>query len=442
MDFRASEIAAVVGGTVVGDDAVVRGAGIDSRELETGQLFVPIQAERDGHDFVAGAVERGAAAYLTSEGLIVDAAAAPAIEVADTAVALTAIGRAARDRLTGAVVGVTGSVGKTTTKDLAASVLRRSFATHANLRSFNNELGVPLTLLNAPEGTEAAVVEMGARGAGHIAELCAIARPNVGVVTTVEKVHTELFGTVEQVAVAKRELIEALPTDGTAVLFADNPLVLAMAEFAPGPVLTFGLGSDADVRATSIEVDEDLRPTFVLESAKGTVAVRLAARGVHNVGNALAAAAVGLVAGVPLAEIAVGLGEGSQSPWRMDLRTAPSGARVLNDAYNAGPASMRAALDSLAHLPARRRVAVLGTMAELGSDEDEAHRGVAAQASALGIEMIAVGTDRYGVDPVADVDEVIGRLGALGPDDAVLVKGSRVAGLERVAAALLERAPD
>ncbi len=440
MEFWASEIAAAVEGDHIGEDVVVRGAGIDSRELGMGQLFVPIVADRDGHDFVGAAVDRGAAAYLSSRGSIGGTGAA-AIEVADTAVALTALGSTARDRLAGAVVGVTGSVGKTTTKDLAAAVLARTFATHANLRSFNNELGVPLTLVNAPDGTEAAVIEMGARGPGHIAELCAVARPTIGVVATVEQVHTELFGSIGQVAVAKRELIEALPDDGAAVLYADNPLVAAMADVAPGRVVTFGRGADADVRAIDVEVDELLRPRFRLRTEVGSIDVALWVRGAHNVANALAAAAVGLVAGVPLVEIAAGLADGSTSPWRMDLRTAPSGARVLNDAYNAGPASMRAALDALAHLRASRRVAVLGTMAELGVDGEALHRAIAAHAASLDIELIAVGTDAYGVEPVGDVDDAIARLGPLGDDDAVLVKGSRVTGLERVAAALLEE-PD
>lgn len=446
MKFLASEVATITGGDLIGPDVTVEGASIDSRELVEGQLFVPIVADRDGHDFIAVARRRGAPAHLTSSGLTSsgpgpDEADDTAIVVADTARALAELGAAARDRLDGIVVGITGSVGKTTTKDLTAAVLARRFATHANLRSFNNELGVPLTLVTAPDGTAAAVIEMGARGAGHILDLCRIARPTIGVVTTVELVHTEHFGGIEQVAEAKRELIEALPADGTAVLYADNPVVARMAPWSAGDVVTFGV-EGGDVRAESITVDDDLHPSFQLVTPWGTTAVRLEIRGRHNVGNALAAAAVGLVAGVPIDEVAAGLAQGSASPWRMDLQTAPSGVQVLNDAYNAGPASMRAALESLAHLDARRRIAVLGTMAELGDHALDAHTAVAALAAELGIELIAVGTTGYGVAAVDGPDEVLARLGPLGPGDAVLVKGSRVAGLERVAAALLHPVPD
>ncbi len=436
MRFRVTEIAAAVGGQAVGHDVEVTGAGIDSREIEVGQLFVPIVAARDGHDFVASAVHRGAAAYLTSVGPI-DGIDLPAVVVDDTGDALAALGRSARERLPGAVVGITGSVGKTTTKDLVAAVLEERFEAHANLRSFNNELGVPLTLLNAPDATEVAVIEMGARGSGHIAELCAIAEPTIGVVTTVELVHTELFGGIDAVATAKRELVEALPVTGTAVLFADNPHVAAMATSCAGDVITFGLDR-GDVRAQRIEVDGELRASFRLTSPFGERDVQLGVRGRHNVANALAAACVGFVAGVPLDDIVVGLASTDHSPWRMDLRTAPSGALVLNDAYNAGPASTRAAVLALAHLDAHRRVAVLGTMAELGGHAVQAHLDIAAVAVEHGVEIIAVGTSDYGVDPVAGIDEVIDRLGPLGLGDAVLVKGSRVAALERVAHVLLE----
>ncbi|MHB1138143.1 MAG: UDP-N-acetylmuramoyl-tripeptide--D-alanyl-D-alanine ligase [Microthrixaceae bacterium] len=448
MRFSAGELAAGLDGRLVGPDVAVDGLSIDSRLLTPGQLFAAVRAERDGHDFVAAARTAGAAAVLVErEEVLGDGPVAPddpgtAIVVDDVGGALLQLARLARARLPERVVGVTGSVGKTTTKDLLATVLAQEYPTAASEKSFNNEIGVPLTLANAPEGTQAAVVEMGARGAGHIALLCDLARPTVGVVTTVEGVHTEVMGGLEQIALAKGELIEALPADGLAVLNSDVRLVAAMAERTAARVLTFG--AVGDVRARDVAVDDELRPSFVLVSPWGEAMVRLGIRGVHNVANALAAAAVGLALDVPLERVAAGLADAGSSPWRMDLRTAPSGVRVLNDAYNAGPASMAAALRSLAALPltggAGRRVAVLGLMAELGDDAPREHRDVATIAADLGIEVLAVGTDLYGVEPLADVAAALAELAArdLRDGDVVLVKGSRVAGLERVAAALID----
>jgi len=434
--MRASAIADWADGELVGPDVYVDGAGIDSRELHGGELFVPIIGARDGHDFIDSALAGGAAAYLTAR----EPRGGTAIVVADPARSLSRLGSVARERLDHHVVGITGSVGKTTTKDLAASALARGHRTHASERSFNNELGVPLTLLNAPDDTEVVVVEMGARGRDHIAELCEIARPTVGVVTAVELVHTELFGDLEAVADAKAELVEALPATGTAILNADNALVSAMSKRTVADVLRYGL-HDADVRAEHVFVSRDLRPSFHLCTPWGDAEVELSMRGAHNVHNALAAAAAALVTGVDLAAVASGLGEATTSPWRMEMMLAPSGAVVLNDAYNAGPASMEAALRALAHLDAERRVAVLGPMAELGEHSAEAHQRIGALADELGVQVIAVAAPGYageGLLDVADVEAAYGALGHLGPTDAVLVKGSRVAGLERLAARLLE----
>ena len=226
MRLRATDIAAATDGGLHGDDVTVSGVAIDSRQVVGGELFVPLVAERDGHDFVPAAVARGAALVLTQQRVPTDV---PSVAVADTAAALLDVGRLARRHLGSLVVGITGSVGKTSTKDLAAAALARRYRTAASEKSFNNELGVPLTLANAPDGTEAAVVEMGARGRGHIALLCDVARPTVGVVTAVVHAHTEMFGSIEEVAVAKGELVESLPAAGTAVLNGDDPRVAAMA---------------------------------------------------------------------------------------------------------------------------------------------------------------------------------------------------------------------
>ena len=435
MQFGAREVATATGGTLHGPDVTVEGAGIDSRVDMAGRLFVPIVGERDGHDFIADARARGAAAYLTTR----DPDGGTAITVDDTAAALTGLGRHARTRLPDRIVGVTGSVGKTSVKDLCAAALSTSFSTAASERSFNNELGVPLTLVNAPDGTEAVVVEMGARGIGHIADLCGVARPTIGIVTAVGHVHTELFGTIDDVARGKGELIEALPTSGTAVLNGDDDRVRAMAaRSTASTTLLYGLDR-GDVRAERVELDDGLVPRFHLVSPWGSTEVRLSVAGFHQVSNALAAASASLAAGAALDAVADGLSRARLSPWRMDLGRTASGALVLNDAYNANPISVAAALDALARLTASRRIAVLGTMAELGDVADDEHRRMTDLARSFGIRIVAVAEPRYGAELVADVDEAAQLLGDLGPDDAVLVKGSRVAGLERLAVLLLER---
>jgi len=433
MHLQASDVAAAVGGALVGPDVLLQRVGIDSRSVtQGGELFVPVHGGRDGHDFIDAALAAGADAYLTARS----PQGGTAIVVADTTAALDALARTVRAGLPDRVVGITGSVGKTSAKDLVAAVLSRDLATSASLRSFNNELGVPLTLCNTPVGTEAVVVEMGMRGFGHIAHLCDVARPTIGVVTSVELVHVELVHDLEGVARAKGELIEALPASGTAILHADNPLVAAMARRTEADVLLFG--RTGDVIATDVSVDDDLFASFTLCSPWGSVDVQLAVRGEHHVANALAAATVGLVCGVELDDVAAGLGEAVLSPWRMELHRTSSGAVVLNDAYNAGPASMAAALRSLAQLPAHRRVAVLGTMAELGTHAAHAHAAIGALAEELSLRLIAVGEPAYGGEDVPDIEAALEALGPLGEDDAVLVKGSRVAGLERLAHRLID----
>ena len=435
MRFLTSEVARAVGGTLHGPDVAIDGATIDSREARPGQLFVPIVAERDGHDFVDGARRAGAVATLTARG---PQEGLTSVVVADTATALSDLGRHARARLGGRVVGITGSVGKTSTKDLAAATLGARYLVAASERSFNNELGVPLTLVNAQEGTEATVVEMGARGAGHIAWLCDIAHPTIAVVTAVALVHAELMGDLDGIARAKGELPASLPADGVAVLNAGDPRVLAMAERTEAWVVRYG-APGAEVRASEVEVDPELRARFRLETEWGSAPVHLGVRGEHQVGNALAAAAVALVCEVPVDEVAAALRHTALSPWRMDLQRARGGARVLNDAYNAGPTSMEAALRALAHLDAERRHAVLGPMAELGPDGPAQHRRISALAERLGVAVVAVATGEYGVEPVPDAEAAVAALGPLDERDAVLVKGSRVAGLEAVAEALLAR---
>jgi UDP-N-acetylmuramoyl-tripeptide--D-alanyl-D-alanine ligase len=308
-------------------------------------------------------------------------------------------------------------------------VLSTAFRTAASPRSFNNEQGLPVTILDSPDDTEAMVLEMGMRDLGQIARLCGIARPTVGVVTAVGAAHTGPLGGIEGVARAKGELVEALAPDRTAVLNADDRRVRAMAGRTSARILTYGAGLKADVRIGGLRLDDRARPRFVVHTPWGATDVQLAVSGVHMAHNAAAAIAVAGVLGVAPDVAATALATATVTEGRMQVLTAPGGALIVNDAYNANPMSAVAALDALAAIPARRRVAVLGLMAEL-DDPPAGHRLVAAHAAALGIEVVAVGVELYGVTPV---DDPIPALGPLGPGHVVLVKGSLVAGLQPVA---------
>lgn len=432
MQLSAADIARATDGRLIGPDVMVDGVAFDSRELAPGQLFVPVVAERDGHDFIRGAVEAGAVAYLTERELVVEPATA--ILVADSAAAFLSIGSLARDRLPHRVIGITGSVGKTSVKDLTAAALARHYRTQANPKSFNNDLGVPYTLANAPDGVEAVVVEMGMRGFGEIERLCRIARPTIGVVTVLGEAHFGRVGGAEGVAAAKGELIAALPASGTAVLNAEQPRCLALSRLTDASILTFG-GGVGDVRAEDVRLDDLARTSFRLATPWGSMHVVLRVSGVHMAVNAAAAAAAALAAGVPLERVVAGLAGASLSPWRMEMVHTAAGAVVLNDAYNANPTSMEAALRTLAALASDgRRVAILGPMAELDDDGPRRHRDMAALARSLGIDLVAVGTSDYGIEPT---DDPVAKVAPLVKGDSVLVKGSRVAGLERVAAALI-----
>ena len=321
-------------------------------------------------------------------------------------------------------MGVTGSVGKTSTKDLIAAAVGASFRTTANERSFNNEQGLPITVLNAPDDTEVLVVEMGMRGFGEIARLCEIARPHLGVVTVVGHAHTDLVGGLEGVAEAKGELIAALPASGAAILNADDDRVAAMSSRTSAAVLSYGW--TGEVFPADIELDAAARAHFFAHTPWGRAEITLPVPGMHMVSNALAALAVAGTVGVDIDDAAAALAEVEVSDMRMEVVIASGGATVVNDAYNANPTSMHAALDALAAIDASRRIAVLGLMAEIEHPE-RAHREVMRRAEDLGLEVVVVGTDLYGVDPVDDVRAAIG---PLGPDAAVLVKASRSAGLE------------
>ncbi len=451
MITTAAGLAAAVGGVVVGDpDAPISGFAIDSRILEPGAAFVALQGARDGHDFVADAFARGARVALV--GRDVPHPAGTALVVVDDpldalARAATHV-RAARTDLT--VVGITGSVGKTSTKDLTAAALAGARRVHASVGSFNNEAGLPLTLLHAPAGAEIVVAEMGCRFPGNIAALCAVARPRIGVVTRIGLSHAEFLGGPAGILATKGELVEALPAGGIAVLNADDPTALVLAARTSARTLTVGTAADADVRLRDLEVGDDLRARCTLETPWGVVEVALSVRGAHQAQNAAMAATVALVLDTPPEVVAAGLAAATTAAWRMHLVTSPGGVVVLNDAYNANPESTHAALAALAGLPATgRRIAVLGDMLELGEHAESAHAEVGTATGACGVDLlVAVGPHSAAtaaaaaaagvtVVHVADRDAARAALvGQVGAGDAVLVKASRAIGLEVLAETL------
>jgi UDP-N-acetylmuramoyl-tripeptide--D-alanyl-D-alanine ligase len=445
-----SEIAARVGGRHEGPDAAVRGVATDSREAGPGDLFVALVGERaDGHRFVAEAMAGGATGALVSTAT----PSVPSVLVRDTGQALLSLAGREREEMEATVVGITGSTGKTSVKDLVSSALSSRFDVSASPRSFNTEVGVPVTLLNALAAAEVVVVEMGSRGPGHVATLCRVARPHVGVVTGVGLAHMEMFGTLEVVADAKAELVEALDEDGTAVLNADDPVVRGFAQRTKAGVVLYGVSDDAQVRGEDVVLDVLGRPSFTLRAPGGEERVELPLSGEHMVSNALAASAVGVALGLSVAECAAGLKDARLSPWRMEVFEGAGGIRIVNDAYNANPTSMAAALKASRWMAKdARSIAVLGEMAELGSRGPVEHERVGELVARLGIDhlivvgpgaaAIAMGAEREGVEPerivrvgtVEEAVEEVRRLARRG--DVVLLKGSRVAGLEMAAEAL------
>ena len=447
-----AEVAEVTQGRLLGaaPERLVTAVTADSRQVTPGCLFVALKGARvDGAAFAADALAAGAAAVLTRAGAGVTG---PRVEVADPLAALGAVGTAVRARSRARVVGITGSSGKTTTKDLLAAVCATRLATVASPGSFNTEVGLPLTLARLEAETEVLVAEMGARGVGHIALLCRIARPDVGVVLNIGEAHLGMFGSREAIAQAKGELVEALPPEGTAVLNADDPLVRAMASRTRAAVLTFGLGADADVRAEGVELGPDGCASFRLAGRAGTASVTLPAPGEHLVADALAAAAAASVLGLSADEIAKGLAGARLSPMRMEVTRRADGLVVVNDAYNANPASMAAALKALVAMARGRSVAVLGEMAELGEASQDAHDRIGRLAARLGVTRL-VGVGQAGEvmvraarlegmwpeDAVAAADPgaALAALADLGPGDTVLVKASRAVGLDVVARQLV-----
>jgi len=446
-----STIAEDVGGRLVGADAKVTHVVTDSRVARPGAVFVALRGDRaDGAGFIDDAFRAGAVGAIVPEGT---ASAGPAIFVGSTDEALMRLGAAEARRLTARVVAVTGANGKTSTKDMTAAVASARFVTHASPGSFNNEIGLPMTLLGATAETEVVVAEMGARRKGDVAALCEVVRPSIVVVTNIGVAHLEIFGSWDAIVEAAAEPVEALASDGWAVLNTDDPVVAGLGARHTGRVMRFGEHPGAEVRAVDVSMGNGGAASFTLQTEEGSAPVTLAVAGEHMVPNALAAAAVGSILGVPLVEVARALCSATVSRWRMETFSTSGGVVVINDAYNANPESMAAALKAARAMALEGRViAVLGHMAELGPIADEEHERLGDLAARLRVDrlvavgeparLIAVAAMREGLRPddVAAYDDAGDALSDVRsearPGDVVLVKGSRVAGLEALAEAL------
>jgi UDP-N-acetylmuramoyl-tripeptide--D-alanyl-D-alanine ligase len=439
------EIAAIVGGVAMGDpDVVVTApAVLDSRHSEPGGLLVAFAGRNvDGHDFAVQAAARGAVAVLGSRPTEL-----PTVVVDDAEVALQTLARhlvsALRDDLT--VVAVTGSQGKTSTKDLMNAVFSSVRPTVATIGNFNNELGAPITMTRAEGDTRFLVLEMGARHIGDIARLTDLAAPDVAVVLNVGMAHVGEFGSQDAIALGKSELVRGLAAGGTAVLNADDPRVSAMRSLTTGPVLTFGQSADADIRVHDLTLDPHGRPSFTLTTADDSHQVSLPLVGAHQALNAAAAVAAARACGIPLSDAAAALGAVALSKWRMEVSELATGVTLINDSYNSSPGSVRAALDSLAAIHGVRHVALLGQILELGDRNDDEHHEVGVYAATRADIVLAVGTNARQIAvgagerglAVADNTAAIGWLRSnLVAGDVVLVKASRGAHLDEIAAAL------
>lgn len=428
----------------------------DTRTLTKGSLFIPLKGPRyDAHEFLGQALDKGATALIVSrvpEDLLQKAreCEASVLLVRNTMTALTRLAAWQRDSSRAAVIAITGSTGKTLTKDFTAAVLKSAGTVTSSRGSYNNEIGVPLTLLNGDLNTKYWVLEMGSRGPGHIRKLCSFSRPDTGVITNIGWSHMRYFKSRDNLARAKAELLESIPPTGTAVINADDDYARFLRALSPAPVVTFGLSRGAQVRAQNIKVDESGKVNFTLRSKGGRKAeIRIPLPGRHNVANVLAAAAIGEIMGVDMENIAKGIAGAELTGWRMEMITKPEEITIINDAYNANPVSMRSALMALGDISkSKRAIAVLGDMGELGPVSEKAHLEVGKLAVDYGTDiLITVGRKARkiaeaarekglprgsiftadGADKAAEILRAI-----IEPGDVVLIKGSRFLGLERL----------
>ena len=465
---------ALSGYQVRGNEPGIRAVIIDSREAARGDVFVAFRGERrDGHDFVAEAFEKGAAAALVERPVVDDVAtvdlrqrsavdAGPGawpgaplqVVVEDTMSALQQWARVWRTRFALTVTGITGSVGKTSTKELTYAVLARRFRTLKSAGNYNNEIGLPLTILNLRPQHEQAVLEMGMYAQGEIALLCEIAKPSIGVVTIVGPVHMSRLGSLEAIVAAKRELVEALPADGVAILNKDEPLVMGMAANTRARVFTYGLDPRADLWANEIESMGLRGLRFTLHYRGQRMRIHVPLLGRHSVHTALRATAVGLTVGMHWQEIAEGL-QDERTQLRLVTERGPEGSLILDDTYNSSPESVIAALNLLKDLQGRR-IAVLGDMLELGPAEEKSHRLVGRRVKGVAQVLVTVGTRAhmiaeealrdgmapervYALDDAAHAVALLEEM--IEAQDVVLVKGSRAVELDQVVAALTRREP-
>ncbi len=443
--------AAACHGQLIGADRAFDEVAIDTRRLAPGNLFVALQGgQADGHRFLPDALAAGAAGALVSRRADLPLAQ---ILVSNVELALSAAARAARAQFKGVVIGVAGSNGKTTVKEMLAEILQRGGPCLATRGNLNNHLGVPMTLLRLQSTHRTAVIEMGANRRGDVEQLVQIARPSIGVITNAGAEHLEGFGSLEGAARAEGEMVAGLPERGTAILNAEDSFASLWRAMSAAPTVTFGLRPEADFHAEDLQWQahpEGFRAGFRLVCPQGTTAVTLALAGRHNILNALAAAAAALCAGAPLADVAAGLGAMRAVKGRLQLRRTRHGAWLIDDSYNANPSSVRAGLTVLSELAGRRWL-VLGDMAELGSFAEASHRETGELARALGVERLyafgplaALAAEAFGAGAqrYEDAAELTRALEAeLGPDVRLLVKGSRSNRLERVVDALVATVP-
>lgn len=453
------EIREATGGQVLAgaSGAMVVSICTDSRKLEKGDLFIPLKgANFDGHDFIDAVMSRGAGGFITERvdrtvSRWTDDRHSLVLKVDDTGSAFADIAQLVRDKSLARVVGITGSTGKTSTKDMLAAIAGQSFKTVSSIANHNNEVGVPLTLTKAQQETEIMIVEMAMRGAGQISDLARVARPDIGVVTNVGLTHAELVGSEERIARAKGELIEALPVSGHAVLNHDDKWTELLRTQTKARVLTFGLDPAADFSMADATYDEEARATWrLIKRGRPGPMITLGVPGRHNISNALAAVAVASILGIPEHDVIAALQTVKLSGMRLSFIKSPAGFSVINDAYNANPASMASALETLDRIETRgRRAAVLGEMAELGPYSEQAHEELGKLAAESGLSLLVTVGERARSIYAAAIEngfpapaaaefgsaaEAADWIGSrLEPGDTVLIKGSRVARLEDVA---------